>query len=255
MAKKAFPLKNLDEVGRRLAEARGKAGFNQTAAADKLIMSQQNLSRYEAGKVEPSPGALLKFSETYNVSVDWLLTGKATPTRGYEPPSLVVQEPPRGKLQRFSQDVAESGNYIPIPLLEDAVAAGAPAEITESDRNGWALIYASRKWLKNPPENYTCCHVRGRSMWPILDDGFIVAIDHTGMPPGSKRALKALDGEMVVFRVDGGITIKWLKFMQAKDEVVGLPHNRDEVDHLVVLKGEEINEGIVGKVAWWWGKR
>ena len=37
--------------------------------------------------------------------------------------------------------------------------------------------------------------------------------------------------------------------------MVGVPENKDEIDHLVILKGDEINEGIVGLVRWWWAKR
>jgi len=64
-----------------------------------------------------------------------------------------------------------------------------------------------------------------------------------------------LNGKMVAFRVDGGVTIKWFKFIEDKEIVVGIPENRNEVDHLVALRGDQINEGIVGCVRWWWSKR
>lgn len=83
----------------------------------------------------------------------------------------------------------------------------------------------------------------------FLSDGDIVAIDHLGKDPGQ------LDKEMVAFRVGGGVTIKWLKFFADQELVVGVPENKDEFDTVVTLKGEEIDEGIVGRVAWWWAKR
>jgi len=38
--------------------------------------------------------------------------------------------------------------------------------------------------------------------------------------------------------------------------VAGVAHNIDEkLDTVINLRGEEIEEGIVGRVAWWWSKR
>ena len=128
-------------------------------------------------------------------------------------------------------------------------AAGAPAEVNDNDQEGWALIYASRDWMPNDPESYTCIHVRGKSMYPILSDGDIVAIDHAERDP------RKLDGKMTAFRVNGGVTIKWLKFLPEKKTVIGIPENKDEIDHAVSLYGEEINDGIIGLVRWWWAKR
>ena len=37
--------------------------------------------------------------------------------------------------------------------------------------------------------------------------------------------------------------------------MVGVPENKNELDHIVILKGKEFNDGIVGLVRWWWSKR
>ena len=129
------------------------------------------------------------------------------------------------------------------------MAAGSPSEINESDVESWALIYASREWMPHDPEQYTCVYVRGKSMSPILEDGDIVAIDHAEKNPEN------LDGKMVAFRVNGGVTIKWCRYLAAKGQVVGVPENLSELDHVVTLTGEEIDNGIVGMVRWWWAKR
>lgn len=161
-------------------------------------------------------------------------------------PSIVVEQVPRFRTfaHEFSFD-----HYIPIRLLGGEAAAGAPSEVREDDVEGWVLIYASREWMPGDPENYTAVHVRGLSMWPILGDGDIVAIDH------SQRDPQRLDKKMVVFRSNGGVTIKWLRYLPEKGVVMGVPENKDELDAVVVLRGEEINTGIVGRVAWWWAKR
>ena len=59
-----------------MAEAREKTGLSQNEAANKAGFSQQNLSRYEAGLIEPSPGVLLRLAYLYNESVDFILTGQ-----------------------------------------------------------------------------------------------------------------------------------------------------------------------------------
>lgn len=36
---------------------------------------------------------------------------------------------------------------------------------------------------------------------------------------------------------------------------MGILENKDKVDNVIALYGEEIDTGIVGKVAWWWLNR
>lgn len=195
------------------------------------------------GQSKPSSDFLASIAKNTTISVDWLLTGKEPLSS--RPPQIIIQQSPH--LKTFHRDFAMD-NYIPVKLLKDAVAAGNPSEINEKDIAGWVLIYADKQWSPGDPENYTCCHVRGRSMYPILNDGDIIAINHSEKDP------KKLDKKMVAFRQDGGATIKWLKVLP-NNVVVGVPENKDDFDSVVSLRGEEINTGIIGKVAWWWAKR
>jgi hypothetical protein len=34
----------------------------------------------------------------------------------------------------------------------------------------------------------------------------------------------------------------------------GIPDNPEYNDEVFVLKGEEINDAIIGKIVWWWGR-
>lgn len=202
------------------------------------------VSKYLSGTI-PGGDVLYRISKAVNKSMEWLLTGEEAPTSKETQPNLIIQETP--KFKTYHRDFSLN-NYVPVRLLKDAVAAGIPAEVREWDIDGWALIYADKKWMPNNPENYTCCYVRGSSMYPILNDGDIVAIDHVERDP------RKLDKKMVVFRKDGGITIKWLKILK-DGSVVGVPENKDDFDSVVSLRGDEIATGIIGKVAWWWAKR
>lgn len=61
-------------VGRRLRELRG-FDVNQVAFARQLGISQGQLSRYEKGKSEMGAEVLLRVSQKFGKSMEWLLTG------------------------------------------------------------------------------------------------------------------------------------------------------------------------------------
>jgi len=211
-----------------------------------LSLTPQAIRNYLNGESVPKSDVLYNLANFFGKPMGWFFGEEFKVTKVVHPPALKIQEVPRFKkfAESFSKD-----SYIPIRLMRDPVAGGHPLEVSEQDSEGWVLIYASKNWIPNDPEYYTCAHVQGRSMWPILGDGDIVAIDHMEKDP------KRLDKSMVAFRVDGGVTIKWLKFFPEKSLVVGVPENKDEFDTVISLRGEEIDNGIVGRIAWWWAKR
>ena len=58
---------------KNLALLRKKAKMNQLELAEKLGVSQQTISKYENGTREPDHTTILKLSEIFNVSTDYLL--------------------------------------------------------------------------------------------------------------------------------------------------------------------------------------
>lgn len=59
--------------GDRLKTAREKRGFSQEEFSEEMEIKQQQLSRWETGKQDPSGNALFRMSQILNVSVDYLL--------------------------------------------------------------------------------------------------------------------------------------------------------------------------------------
>lgn len=59
-----------------LREIRKKRNFNQQKVALDLNISRESISFYENGKREPSLALLVAMSEYFNVSIDYLITGK-----------------------------------------------------------------------------------------------------------------------------------------------------------------------------------
>ena len=62
-------------VGRRLRELRG-FDMNQAGFARQIGISQGQLSRYEKGKSEITAEVLLRISQRFGKSIEWVLTGK-----------------------------------------------------------------------------------------------------------------------------------------------------------------------------------
>lgn len=62
-----------NEFGGRLIALREENGINKTELAKILNMSRSMISMYESGERMPSTEVLLKISDYYCVSIDWLL--------------------------------------------------------------------------------------------------------------------------------------------------------------------------------------
>ena len=62
-------------MGRRLRELRG-FDTKQADFARQLGISQGQLSRYEKGKSEIGAEVLLRMSQRFGKSIEWILTGK-----------------------------------------------------------------------------------------------------------------------------------------------------------------------------------
>ncbi|MBR4420587.1 MAG: helix-turn-helix transcriptional regulator [Clostridia bacterium] len=60
-------------VGKRLKEARRIAGYTQKQVADKLLMTQQQYSRFENGVYELNYEQLVFLCKLYDISCDYLL--------------------------------------------------------------------------------------------------------------------------------------------------------------------------------------
>lgn len=57
----------------RLKELREKRGISQLRLAMELAMNQNSISRYETGSREADYATLIKLSDYFNVSIDYLL--------------------------------------------------------------------------------------------------------------------------------------------------------------------------------------
>lgn len=58
---------------RRIATLRKEIGMNQVELAKYLKLSQQTISKYENGKADPDRDTLIKLSELFKVSTDYII--------------------------------------------------------------------------------------------------------------------------------------------------------------------------------------
>lgn len=63
-------------LGDRIAALRKNAGFSQAELAEMIGVSPSTVGMYEQCRREPALDMLVKLSETFHVSTDYLLTGK-----------------------------------------------------------------------------------------------------------------------------------------------------------------------------------
>lgn len=65
----------MNDVHKRIKQARDYNELKQAQAAQLLDISVQSLSRYERAIREPSASTLIKMSRVYNCNLYWLQTG------------------------------------------------------------------------------------------------------------------------------------------------------------------------------------
>ncbi len=68
-------------LGQRIALLRRQAGISQAELAARMGISASAVGMYEQGRREPSVDTLVALSEIFQVSTDYLLTGKIAAPR------------------------------------------------------------------------------------------------------------------------------------------------------------------------------
>ena len=63
-------------IAERLQELRKNAGYSQEQVAEMLGLSRQAVSKWESGQGKPEIDNIVKLTEIYNVSADYILLGK-----------------------------------------------------------------------------------------------------------------------------------------------------------------------------------
>lgn len=169
--------------------------------AEQLKLSQGNVSDwFNRPGYRPSIDALKRISDTYNVNLNWLVTGEG--------------EMFNDTLARGSDHLPGSIKMISIPVVAP-IAAGPAIQVVEDEP--LEVIQVGASLLKLPPPYYAF-KVEGESMAPFIQEGDIVVLsrDWRGVD---------INDKICGFRTADGITLKRYLIQPKKKTAWLMPMN------------------------------
>jgi len=213
------------------------------------------VSRWERGYLEPSAGSYIELGNLAGAPLCWYFWGRA----GLRPEDLIRVVPQLGK--QYSRPkvinlrIAHAGSggkklrttpLVAIPLLKAAVAShGGKGDSSPSLHNApvETIIAAPIEWCPNPATT-TCLRVRGNSMSPLINDGYILAVDSSQTEPSQLN-----DKIVIAWHKDLGLMVTRLQHYDHTE--VLQPENK--AYESIVLNAQH-KWKILAKVLWWMGR-
>ena len=242
------------EWAARIIALRRRMGVNQSELGKQLNSSAMAVSRWERGVQEPPANIYIQLGNITGDPECWYFWGRA----GLHSGDLMRVLPAvRSRLREErlpNLQIVQAGAHTPrkkgshlvaIPVLPVVAAThggkGDPEESLDQTRPETVLA-APSSWCPNPA--YTSClRVRGRSMMPLLHDGYIIAVDK------SQNNRRKLYGQIVVAaHRDQGLIVSRLQRFDGTEVLV--PENREH-DSIAISSSDW---RIVAKILWWIGR-
>ena len=235
---------------------RESLNLNQTEFGSRLGFSAMAVSRWERGAQEPPSHGYIGLGNLARDSSCWYFWERAGLRSEHVLRVLPTLERNTrvSKLQNFEIVSAGVGpkrqhgkiQLVALPLLK--VVAASHGEKGDdlhllSDAPIENMMAAPKDWCPNPA--YTSClRVRGNSMAPMIQDGYVVAVDSSQIDRNS------LDGKIVIaWHKDVGLTISRLRLYD--QTAVLVPENSE---YAAVTISAKQPWKIVATVLWWIGR-
>lgn len=221
----------------RIYEARKREGLDQSQLAERLGVTQKTVSRWETGEDEPQSRRYMDLGRLFEADRPFFWEQAGIKRSDLAGPSLVFSRGPKKGRKQQGPDL------IYVPRLAGAIAAGDPRPIDESEVE--EVIPMPREWTRHP-DSTVCLRVKGDSMSPLIEDGYLIIVDTAAREPG------ALVNEMVA-AVDsrGDSTVKWLRLVDG--EYMLLPqHTSPRLPPILISRTEGWR--IAGRVLRWIGQ-
>ena len=242
------------EWASRIIALRRRMGISQSEFGKQLNSSAMAVSRWERGVQDPSANIYVQLGNITGDPECWYFWGRA----GLHSGDLMRVLPAvRSRLQKDrlpDLQIVQAGvhklhkkpnHLVAIPVLPVVAAThggkGDP-EVALDQAGAETVLAAPSSWCPNPA--YTSClQVRGRSMMPLLHDGYIIVVDK------SQTNRRKLYGQIVVaaHKEQGLIVSRLQRF---DDTEVLVPENR-EYDSISISSA---SWRIVAKILWWIGR-
>lgn len=141
-------------IGKRVRQARNKAGLNQPELANLIGVKQPTISDLETGK-SFSSAYLVQIAKQCNVNPEWLATGNGSVEQDYDELTAIQ----------------ETHKLVPIKGFARMGQDGYYEEITEGSEGFVELPVSS-------PYSFALI-ARGDSMYPVIKDGQVIWCDAT----------------------------------------------------------------------------
>lgn len=211
----------MNMLSEKLKTMRANKGLTQLDIANLLGVSQQAVGKWERGLSAPDYDALVKLSNLYHVSTDYLLGQKSKEfSNKLEYARALLAELEKEEQQ---QPVIHAGYKIPVL---GCVAAGQPIF---ADGNVVGYEYIESKY-QNDGYKYYALKIKGESMTPTIMDGDTVIVRQQYTCDSGQIAIVLVDCEDATAKEvriqDDGITLI------GHNVLVYSPHfySRQEVD-------------------------
>jgi SOS-response transcriptional repressor LexA len=245
------------EWSRLVRELRQELGLNQAELGLRLHYSTMAISRWERGEQEPTDRAYIELGNLAGNPKCWYFWGRA----GLHSENLLRAMPEMRMRQQGSRianlEIVRAGSgaqkthrqkqkLVAIPLLKVVAAAhgesgGHPSSLLSGPVE--SAIAAPRDWCPNPATT-SCLRVRGNSMGPLIQDGYILAVDY------SQNDQIQLNGKIVIaWHKDRGLTVTRLRRF---DHTEVLEPENHEYESITL--GSKQRWTILAKVLWWIAK-
>lgn len=239
-----------------IADLRRRMALSQTEFGRHLGFSAMAVSRWECGVQEPPSHGYIELGNLAGDPTCWYFWERA----GLRTEDLMRVVPGlRGRLRKTALpefEIVTAGGgakaakrkheLVAMPLLK--VVAASPGE--EGDATPMlggapveSMIAIPKSWCPNPSST-TCLRVRGDSMNPVIQDGYVVAVD------SAQNDRSKLNGKIVIaWNKEKGLTISRLR---RYDHTEVLQSDNPSYES-VTLHGKS-GWKILGRVLWWVGK-
>ena len=239
-----------------IRDLRLRLKLSQSDLGSRIGFSAMTISRWERGALEPPSHGYIALGNLSRNATCWFFWERAglrsedvlrvlpifkRVTHTSAPHNIEIVTAGSG-----AQRIEEKLQLVAIPLLKVAVAGyGERSDnlplLTEAPVED--MIAAPKNWCPNPSFT-SCLRVSGNSMAPLIQDGFVVAVDT------SDTDVSKLHGKVVIaWHKDKGLTISRFRRYDRTD--VLQPENNG-YEAVTLSAGHSWK--IVARVLWWIGK-
>jgi transcriptional regulator with XRE-family HTH domain len=214
-----------EQLGPTLRQMRKERGLSQQALATRAGVSRNFLAQIERGQSHPTIATLSR-----------LVTGLGTTVA-----ELLGEHIP----------AAAPADTVPVPLVEDRIAAGPPLFLADQIDHYEHFPYALLRNLGINPKQAILVRLATDqdSMADTIPTGATLLLDRTPRPEIVPRAIYAVREEIAG---ETGCTVKRLVFDRDARVVILLSDNPSHLPRAIRMKaGQPLTDVVIGRVVWW----